>query len=435
MSEKIIPDESEPCSKTEVDIFDLPPTQVALQYGKHIELNPREFSDNHSLKFEYTADNGTYLDLSKSFFTFNVKIKGSSAQANKVGPVNNWAHSLFEQIDLEINDKLVSYSNKCYPYEAFLTTLLSYGRDAKQSHLNLALYAKDEAGKMDHADPSLDDCQKGLKERAQGLNTGETIQLLMRPFLAMFQQERLLPSGTKIGVTLIPSKAEFALMAADIDANFKPELSHMRFYARQVTLLPSLNVELTQKRMTQTAKYPLRRLKTLPKTIPKSSQTFEEDIFSGQLPRRVFVALVSEKARAGSFKLNPFHFQHYDMTEIYLTVEGVNVPAQPLKPNFDNGCYAPAYFTLFSNMGNMFDDRGLDISYKDYKNGYTIFAFDLTADMEDGDHLELFRRGIVRLSLKFKEALGEVVTIMAIAEFENTLEIDQDGNILKNFSS
>jgi len=418
------------CSKTELDLFDLPPTQVAMQNGSYMVIHPREISDQHSIKFDHTAENGLYLDLAQSYFTMQVQIIGASNNKQKVGPINLWGHTLFEQVNLQINGDSVTSTSKSYPYEAMLTTELSYGSDAKKGHLTLAGYMKDTAGSMDVTSVLVDGANKGLVERAKDVKTGEKITLLMRPYLAMFQQERLLPSGTKIGMTFVPSSSAFNLMSAE--AGYSTKITHMTFHVRQVALLPSLALDIAKKRESHNIKYPIRRLKTIPKTVSATSQTFEEDIFDGQIPRKMYVFTVSEKARSGSLTRNPFNLKHYNLTEIQLKVNSQYIPEYPLKPDFTKKNVTSSYFTLFSNMGNFFDDAGIDISLEDYQDGFTVYVFDLTPDM-DGDHLELMKRGTVRLRMEFKEAVGESVTILAIGEFDNVLQITGKNQVIKDF--
>jgi hypothetical protein len=50
-----------------------------------------------------------------------------------VGPVNLWMHSLFSDVSVSLNEKLVSPPTSLYPYRAYTETLLSYGPAAKES--------------------------------------------------------------------------------------------------------------------------------------------------------------------------------------------------------------------------------------------------------------------------------------------------------------
>jgi hypothetical protein len=44
-----------------------------------------------------------------------------------VGSVNLWIHSLFSDVSVSLNEKLVSPQTSLYSYRAYIETLLSYG--------------------------------------------------------------------------------------------------------------------------------------------------------------------------------------------------------------------------------------------------------------------------------------------------------------------
>jgi len=58
-------------------------------------------------------------------------------------------HSMFSQVDVTLNGKLISSSTNTYPCRPMIETLLSYGEDAKKSQLSAELSYKDEADRMD----------------------------------------------------------------------------------------------------------------------------------------------------------------------------------------------------------------------------------------------------------------------------------------------
>ena len=66
-----------------------------------------------------------------------------------VAPVNNWLHSLFSQVDVNLNDMLVTPLSNTYPFRAYVDTVLSYGAEAKNPQLTSQLWYKDTAGHMD----------------------------------------------------------------------------------------------------------------------------------------------------------------------------------------------------------------------------------------------------------------------------------------------
>ena len=58
---------------------------------------------------------------------------------------NLFSHSIFSQIDLEIDSQNLTVSDHLYPYKAYFETLLSYGNDAKKSHLSTSIFSQDTA--------------------------------------------------------------------------------------------------------------------------------------------------------------------------------------------------------------------------------------------------------------------------------------------------
>ena len=77
------------------------------------------------------------MDLANTFVRAKVtKADGSNLDTDSaVGPVNKWLHSLFSQVDVYLNDTLVTPSTNTYPYRAYIETALSYGADAKETQL------------------------------------------------------------------------------------------------------------------------------------------------------------------------------------------------------------------------------------------------------------------------------------------------------------
>ena len=61
----------------------------------------------------------------------------------QVGPVNLWLHALFSQVEVFLNNKLVTPSSTAYPYRAYIETILNFSKDAKDSNLTFALFYKE----------------------------------------------------------------------------------------------------------------------------------------------------------------------------------------------------------------------------------------------------------------------------------------------------
>ena len=140
--------------KTELDLFTVPPTQTCIVDSHVVEHHshglsglgwtgripdtwigrrlPRYHQHDTTRAGEVIRANGDDLDL-----------------VDPEGPVNNWLHSLFSQVDVYLNGTLVTPSTNTNAHRAYIETLLSYGTDAKVTQLTSQLWHKDKATHMD----------------------------------------------------------------------------------------------------------------------------------------------------------------------------------------------------------------------------------------------------------------------------------------------
>ena len=90
---------------------------------------------------------------------------------------------------------------------------------------------------------------------------------------------------------------------------------------------------------------------------------------------------------------------------------------------------------MFSDTGKLFYDAGNDISHNDFANGYALYAADLTPDMcGSSDHFNVVQRGNLAVDIKFTTAPTEAVSVVCYGEFENTIHIDSERNVIYDYS-
>jgi hypothetical protein len=159
-----------------------------------------------------------------------------------------------------------------------------------------------------------------------------------------------------------------------------------------------------------------------------------EKLFTGQLPTRLIIGCVDNRAYNGNYGLNPFNFQHFSLSSLSVFLDGQQHGVKQLDLNYANGKYVNAYMNLFSGTGKENQDEGNDISRNEFDKGYALYVYDLTPDMSENDSYNLIKSGNVRIEMKFDVALANTVTIVAFAEFENIIEIDRNRNITADFS-
>lgn len=81
----------------------------------------------------------------------------------------------------------------------------------------------------------------------------------------------------------------------------------------------------------------------------------------------------------------------------------------------------------------MFNNGGIDIDREEYKKGYSLMAFDLTPDLDLSTCFHLIKRGLIKLELKFSQALGTPVNVIIYSEFDSGVKIDKNRAVFTNF--
>ncbi|XP_038058848.1 uncharacterized protein F54H12.2-like [Patiria miniata] len=384
------------------------------------------------------------MDLNQTQLYVRAKITkadGSNlTDADHVGPVNLLLQSLFSQIDVSLNERLISPSTPTYPYRAIIETLLSYGSDAQISQLTAALFYKDTAGKMDSANPTAADdaVNHGLKKRYQFTKGSSEVDMIGPIHSDIFFQDKHMLNGVDLKLKLIRSSNAFCLMAAGGNPTYKVVILNASVFVRKVKVSSGVMLGHMKALEKGTAKYPIKRNLCKMVSVPRGNLTLTQDhVFLGQLPNRIVVGCVTNEAFNGRYGKNPFNFQHMNINFLTVHLDGEQIPYSPLKPKFKEPGknYIRAYQTLFSGTDKMYQDEGVAITRDDYPAGYTLFAFDLSPDLSVGGHFNLVRRGNLRLDVHFANPLDATINVIIYAEFNNIIEIDQARNVIFDYSS
>jgi hypothetical protein len=414
------------CSKTELDLFEVPPTQVSFEAARIVEYYPISVIDNGPIEFFISGSSDEYIDLSQTFLYIKAKVEGTG-NGKSHSPANNLLHAMFQQVDVSLNETLVTASVNTYPYRAMMETLLNYGSDAKDSHCTASLFYKDTAEKMNSYDGTNPGGQ--IRSKIAALNTN--FDMYGRLHVDLFFQDRLLINNVNVRVKLHRSKNAFCFVS---DGTPALRILSAMLHVRKVRVNPKIMLAHAAVLEKTTIKYPIKRVETKTFTISSGVASITLDNVSlGPLPKKIVFALVTSKAYNGDLTENCFKFQNLGLSKVSVSIDGEEAPYSPLELDFSNFSYVKAYYTLFNGLDRACLDIGNNISFLDYKDGYTMFAFDLTPDMCNGDHFNLVKNGNLRISLNFKTNLGENVNCLVYMEHENIIEINKARQILYDY--
>ena len=322
---------------------------------------------------------------------------------DNVAFVNNTLHSLFNQCDISVQQKVITPNlSTNYSYKAIFDVLLS---NAEENSSQAQFFYKDMSGFVDDVDCRTGS-NAGLFDRHLLTNQGSVVDMEGQIYMDICQQERYLVNGVQINYKFWPSRDSFCLMSGDAKP-YRVEVTEAVLKVCYVKLNPAVLLAHNETLQKQEALYPYKKSDVKCFGVPQGQYKVSiDDIFRGEIPDRLVVSLEASRAFSGSVTRNPFCFAHYNCNYIALYVDGRSVPSVPYEPNFEGKQFVSSFRSL-----------GLDnkphclIAKDDYNAGYTVYVLHISPYV-DQDCLPLLRKGHTRLEIKFAKPLPEAVTVV-----------------------
>ena len=426
-----------------LSIFVPPPVDNSIQKEYWVEFSPVAIlSSGGVIEFNIPGNSLDYINLSKSKLHLKYIITKENVDpivdkrdptsgkptddSDQVGPINFPLHSIFRQIDLSFNQKLVSPDvGVNYPYKAIIDLLLQSSDDMIHSQGQAGLYFKDQAGDMDAH--SYTSSNVGLIERCIPTKDGGTASIEGCLYLDLgLEQKRAILNGVAINLKLFQATDEFRLMRSG-NENYKLKITSAILKVCHVSLHPSMIVAHNEALEISPAIYPFWRSDIKSFTVGTGSHTFMTDnIFHGEVPSKIIVGLVSNAAYSGDYVKNPFNFQNMGLIYLEINVDGQPVPNRPFRPNFAEKDYVASYLSLLDNEFAL--KNGIIIKGSDFPEGYALYLFDVQS-LISGGIMTKPAKGHVRLTVRFASAIKETINIIVYAKFPEVMNIDKARNV------
>lgn len=430
---------SNECTKSELDLFYLPSTNTSVEAGIWAEHSPISLIDK-SIDF-FVAGTSNYIHLNRTHLYLNISILSENGnlitESDAVGPVNNFASSLFKQIEVKLNGIGVEPTNNGYAYKAYLSDLLNYGEDSKNTFLQSGLFYKDDPNEMENINFKADiktekseqqSVNTGLVKRRQVLlNSKGNLELITKLHCDIFNSDRFLINNIDMSIKIIRNDPAFCLMYDSVLHKFNIKINEAKLILRSVRISPSIMVAHNLALEKATAKYPIKRVIVENAIISQNLVSFSTSFPGKVLPNRIVFGLVENVSHTGDGKRNPFNFQNFNVTSVDVKVDGQSITyASEIKLNFQNNNYIRAYNTLFDNIDRPIFMTGNNITRDDYKNGYCLYAYDLSADLCSGEHFNLLKTGNLSIHLTFGTGAPNALQLVLFQEFDSIIEINQN---------
>ncbi|XP_067134004.1 uncharacterized protein F54H12.2-like [Centruroides vittatus] len=161
--------------------------------------------------------------------------------------------------------------------------------------------------------------------------------------------------------------------------NYKVIIKNASLKINKVDVSSSVQIGIEKALQTGIIKIPFRRTDIKVFTLSSGIQSTNiSNAVIGQLPYRITIGLVPNSSFNGNVKYNPFNFKNYNLNYICLLKDNQMIPPKPYIPDYTNKIYARNFISLFEDIGCINHHKFSNISYDDYKDGYTLYCFDLT---------------------------------------------------------
>jgi hypothetical protein len=424
---------SQACSKSELDLFYTLPTNTSIIKSNIMvfpTINPLGGNeDTFTIEIPPTEE---YTDLNDIFLELEINIKGISTTTKRdtgntkdiplsVAPINNFAHSIFRNIELSIGTglkKTIIESGNYYPYKAYLLNLLNFSKEIKDTSMGLGLWITDESVKFD------DSTNTGFINRRKALTEGKDFIKLIAPIhMDLLNSNRFLLSRHGLTFTFKRSDDKFSLMGDDFN-KLSVNVMKANILARRCIINPSVVSAHQNASQLSTIKYPIKQSRINVAYINPGRTDFTPPSFLTTIPNKIVVGMVEDSAYNGNAK-NPFNFQNFDVTKITLTIDSQD---QCIRLDKSKNDCSEAYHAMFQSL-NLYNQGSMGLTQQDFMGGNCLYCFNLNPDKGCEEQFNQLKSGSVVLKFEFSKLTDVAIKVIIFMEYDNQINIDNKGEV------
>lgn len=398
-----------------------------LRHGTTIELNPiNAISDSGPFEFSIPRDpdHYLYLPMTRLYGTVEVvKLDGTAlTDAETTSVCNLFPHSLFKQMEIEVEGNQVNdISSSTYAIKAYLETILTYGSEAKNTHLQMSGWSSDTVGKENATDA--DSWKKRLgwiKDKKYHFST-----ILHCDF---FQMQNFLLPNTSLTLKMIRNSDSYSLIAPELKAKIR--IKKLYLTIRKIKIAPDFDKAIESNLAKEPALYPLTQSKIKSFLLQSgTSTTFIQNILSGSLPQSLVICFIDARAFNGDVAFNPFCFPNFSLNLLNLRVNGNPFHPRPFQPDYASGDFLREYRNLMDHGGVQHGNNTIAISPKEFVSNSNFYVYDFSPDLCNSFHHHTTKHGHIDVEVGWSSSLGNNIYMLVYSSHRQTLVIDSNRNV------
>ena len=395
----------------------------------NVSINSESVTDNY-LEFIVNGSDREFIDLDTLALELKVTITkqdDSPVTADShVSLVDGFPHRLLSKSSIFLNS-VQCESNSFYGIWTVLKHYLSLDKNEMTSH-GRNMYYKSLENNIPKTYTAAQFALASLKpdERSMQTECVTGIHTIVPLDIEIADSGFYLLNGVDMRIRLdLASNA--VVLGTDTDEQFKYKITMAKLWMKKViphaSALMSLSKNLTFDN--SYIEYLFNRPLIKNTIITQgTSNIVLDNIFNGIIPQQVIVFLTSQDAFNGNYKKNSGYLEDCNINSLRLEIDG------NINSSIIGGI--PSQSARFFNhtLENLMGKEHL-LTYENFKDGRTIFAFDLRSS-DSNDVLSLERRGNLRLSAQTSVNLTENMVIFVVGIINGVIQIDARKSVRTN---
>ena len=456
-----------------LNLFDIPGYDYRYKAKRWIPFKPANTGRQPILFTVPACDD--YYDLKETKLEIKVRLnttgtggvfsgEGAASDQNNskyIYCVNNFGHSLFNQMNVSFNGVLMTEQSNAYHQKAYLETIQNYNRQEGETLLAPQGWVN-ELNVVDHLTPTnaQTDDEPDVDEWAGKTALVKLTSKLLgkvyhtfyiKPHISVFKTGKCLVPYVQIDLELyLNENYTFLFGTPDTGTTVGkviPKLGDddifVTLWMKKITLHDNVYNKIVKERSLGKGRnviYPIVRSEIRTFSFDgRSTEWTQDNVFLNKVPIKVIIGLMHSTNYNGNLQNYPFAYEKFGVTRVEQRIDGEVYPYRTIEVvgnskardfvGYDQWLEATGAYTHHRPNMLLPGDWG-------HGKNCTLYMFNnAPGDSEDSSVRNPKMTGNVSYTIKFRANVGHNVTIVIWSEYENHYEIDKFGGILYSINS